>query len=396
MALTSITAAVIIPAAGSGRRMGLSIPKQFQEVAGVPLLVHTVKAFQAVPAVQEIILVVPPAHIDFVRDLLIKYRLLQVSAVVPGGARRQDSVKAGLHAVSAEIEVVIVHDGARPLVSPGLISACIAAAHEHGAAMVAVPVKDTLKAVTNEGWVEKTVDRTGLWQAQTPQAVRADLLREAFRFADDTGFSGTDEASLLEHLGHPVRVVSGAETNIKVTRPDDLQMVRALLGSKEKEDLMNFRIGMGYDAHQLVPERPLILGGMKIPHALGLLGHSDADVLVHSLCDALLGALGEGDIGRHFPDQDPGYKDISSLVLLERVASLVQEKGFRLVNADITVIAERPKLSSYFPSMQENLARVCKTERERINLKATTTEAMGFEGRQEGISAQAVVLLAGK
>lgn len=374
--------------------MGLAAPKQFLTLGGVPLLVHTLKAFHAVPAIQSIILVVPAVHRDSTQRMVADYGLDRVQEVVVGGAERQDSVRAGLAVLPDGIDLVAVHDGARPLVSPQLIEACLDAAAETGAAIAAVPVKDTLKQVTSQGIIDRTIDRQGLWQAQTPQVVAVSLLREAHARAAAANFLGTDEASLLEHFGYPVIVVPGSEKNIKITRPEDLIVAKALLKKEvQTKTVDELRIGNGYDAHCLVPNRPLVLGGVTIPHDLGLLGHSDADVLTHALCDALLGALGRGDIGRLFPDTDAQFKDILSLRLLEEVMLLVAKDGYRLINADITVLAQRPKLAPHFPAMAKNLCQICRVPPERLNLKATTTEQMGFEGREEGIAAQAVVLL---
>ena len=256
--------------------------------------------------------------------LLTHYQLADHCTVVNGGKLRQDSVRIGLAQVADDSPLVAVHDGARPLITPEDIQRCLDAAATHGAAIMAVPVKDTLKAVAADSTIRHTVERESLWQAQTPQVVRTDLLKEAFAKADQDGFVGTDEASLLEHGGWPVVVVEGSETNLKITRPDDLLMAEALLMQQQPSPQM--RIGHGFDAHRLVAGRPLILGGMEIPHELGLLGHSDADVLTHALCDAILGAIGAGDIGRHFPDSDPQYKGISSIKLLAHVIGLAAAK----------------------------------------------------------------------
>ena len=392
----SITAAAIIPAGGIGRRMGLPQPKQFSILAGLPLIVHTIRAFHETAVVREIILVVPEEHLHFAEELVARHRLSRVRKVVAGGRLRQDSVAAGLAQVSDDCQCVLVHDGARPLIDPALIEECAERAYEFGAAMLAVPVKDTLKAVDSSLQIQGTVDREGMWQAQTPQAARLDLMRQAFAAASRDGFNGTDEASLLERIAVPVMVVEGSERNIKITRPDDLEIAEALLKEQrrgERDMTGSMRIGHGYDAHRLVADRPLVLGGVTINHPKGLLGHSDADVLTHALCDAVLGALAEGDIGRHFPDTDQRFKGISSLTLLAQVMAIAESRGYRLLNADITVVAERPKLSPYYPKMLENLASVCKVEQSAINLKASTTEKMGFAGREEGIAAHAMVLL---
>ena len=384
-------ATAIIAAGGAGLRMGTSTPKQFSELLGVPILIHTIRAFRQVPAITAIIVVAPAKHREHTLALLAHYQLADHCTVVNGGKLRQDSVRIGLALVPDDSPLVAVHDGARPLITPADIERCLEAAATHGAAIMAVPVKDTLKAVAPDTTIRHTVERESLWQAQTPQVVRTDLLKEAFARADQDGFVGTDEAALLEHGGWQVVVVQGSETNLKITRPNDLPMAEAILMQQQPQQM---RIGHGFDAHRLVAGRPLILGGLAIPHALGLLGHSDADVLTHALCDAILGAIGAGDIGRHFPDSDPRYKGISSIKLLAEVIGLAAAKHFRLNNADITVVAEQPKLAPHFSIMQTILAEACRVEPAAINLKASTTEKMGYTGREEGISAHAVVLMA--
>jgi 2-C-methyl-D-erythritol 4-phosphate cytidylyltransferase/2-C-methyl-D-erythritol 2,4-cyclodiphosphate synthase len=375
--------------------MGHATPKQFLPLAGVPVIVHTIRAMAASAGIGPIILVVPEGGLNATREILAAHGLDQSTHLVVGGRLRQDSVEQGLAAVPAGVEYTIVHDGARPLVTPELVQRCLAEARRSGAAIAALPVKDTLKAVNGENLILKTVDRHGLWQAQTPQAARTDLLRQAHATARESGFTGTDEASLLARINIPVSVVEGAEINIKITRPGDLEMAEAILAERTTPAprLTISKIGHGYDAHRLVADRPLVLGGVTIAHDRGLLGHSDADVLTHALCDAILGAAGLGDIGRHFPDTDPTYAGINSLLLLRQVMNLVRNQGFSLTNADITVIAQGPKLTPHFPAMQELLATACGTPIAAVNLKATTTEGLGFAGRGEGMAAHAVVLL---
>ncbi len=387
----AIRAAAIVPAAGLGVRMGAVLPKQFLEIAGTPLLVHTLRAFLVLPEIKDVVVAVPPGHGSETEKLLRRYLSCDQMArliLTPGGATRQDSVRAGLDVLPPEIELVLVHDGARPLVSGEIIRRCLRGAMESGAAIAAVPVKDTLKQVAADGEILKSVDRTGLWQAQTPQAVRPDLLKQAFALAAQDGFVGTDEASLLEHAGIAVTVVAGGEENFKITRPGDLRMAAGLC-----RETAVMKIGHGFDAHRLTTNRPLILGGVTIPFELGLLGHSDADVLTHALIDAILGALGDGDIGRHFPDSDRQWQDISSLKLLGLVMERVASRGLALGNADITVICQQPKLAPFLGAMRERLAAVCAAGPAAVNIKATTTEQMGYAGRGEGIAAHAVVLL---
>jgi 2-C-methyl-D-erythritol 4-phosphate cytidylyltransferase / 2-C-methyl-D-erythritol 2,4-cyclodiphosphate synthase len=381
--------AAIIPAAGSGSRMGLDHPKQYHLLAGTPILVHTVRLFVRSSAIDQIVVVVPPDRVDSTTRLLQQYDLTgDALQVIAGGKRRQDSVKAGLDTLDAETDIVLVHDGARPLLSSDLLSSCCDAALHYGAAIAAVPVKDTLKKGGPDNRIVHTVDRKDIWQAQTPQAARLSLLLDAYAVAGNRDV--TDEASLLELAGVEVHLVEGSETNIKITRPDDLIIAEKLM---QKNDSPSMRIGHGYDAHKFTKDRDLVLGGVTIPFEMGLAGHSDADVLTHSLCDALLGALGAGDIGTHFPDSDQQYSNIYSVKLLTEVINLTTERGFSLANADITVVCQKPKLAPFIEKMQQILATACSVSNEQINVKATTTEQMGFTGRMEGISCHAVVLL---
>ncbi len=385
----TMSVAVIIPAAGFGTRMNVDQPKQYLLLAGLPVLVRAVRPFYEEPQVSGIVVVAPAERLAETRALLAEHGLAADQVVVvAGGKRRQDSVKAGLEALDERVEMVLVHDGARPLVSAELIRRCLQAAVSDGAAIAAVPVKDTLKRGDSRGKVEATVDRRFLWQAQTPQVVRRKLLERAYRENGDE--ETTDESSLLEKAGIPVTLVLGDEENLKITRPEDLVVAEKLLADRGEPRI---RIGHGYDAHRFADNRPLILGGVHIPHHQGLAGHSDADVLTHALCDAILGALGCGDIGRHFPDSDARYAGISSIILLERVMDLAAEQGFSVLNADITVVCQAPKLASFVPHMRAIVAAACRVDPARINLKATTTEGMGFTGRKEGIGCHAVVLL---
>ncbi len=382
---------VILPAGGIGSRFGHAQPKQFLDLAGVPILVRTCRVFLQVPEIAVLAVAVPAAHYQASMDLLrthLQAQELKRLLLTEGGATRQDSVRAGLRLLPPEIELVLVHDAARPLIDRATIFRCLEGASRFGAVIAAVPVKDTLKKVGEAGRVLQTVDRAGLWQAQTPQAARRPLLERALAEAERGRFIGTDEASLLEAASIEVRVVEGSEQNIKITRPEDLRVASALV----RERTM-MKIGHGFDAHRLVSGRQLILGGVSIDYELGLDGHSDADVVAHALTDALLGALGLGDIGRHFPDSDQQYRGINSLLLLERVRQMADEQGLVLGNADITIVCQRPKLAPYLARMQANLAKSCNVAPADINIKATTTEKMGYTGRGEGIAAHAVVLM---
>lgn len=384
-----MTTAIIL-AAGAGKRVGGDTPKQFQEVAGRPVLVHTLAAFEACEAVDAIVLVGPEDRLETCAALSRQMGCRKVGAVVAGGAERQDSVRYGLAAVSDETRVVAIHDGARPLVVDEDITRVIEAALETGASVIGRPLTDTIKRVDGDR-VEETLDRKDLWGVQTPQAFELGLICEAHERAVSDGFVGTDDTVLVERLGKPVRVVEGNANNVKVTSPKDLARVEDVLSREHVEGTI--RIGMGYDVHQLVKGRKLILGGVELPFDRGLLGHSDADVLIHVVIDALLGAVGEGDIGRHFPDTDASYKDVSSLTLLERTAEILRGRQAVIQNVDSTVMAQAPKLAGHITAMESNIADALGLDKDRVSIKATTTEQLGFVGREEGIAAQAVALI---
>ncbi|HSL39420.1 MAG TPA: 2-C-methyl-D-erythritol 4-phosphate cytidylyltransferase [Desulforhopalus sp.] len=382
-----LTAAIIV-AAGFGTRMQLDRPKQFHLLGGIPILARTVRVFAAHPGINRIVVVVPEDHLPESRQMLARHGLdLKDIELIAGGRRRQDSVQAGLAALDSGVDLVLVHDGARPLVSAAVIDRCLDTARRDGAAVAAVPVNDTLKRGDDDGWVVETVSRTSLWQAQTPQAARRDLLEQAFRENGEADV--TDEASLLERAAIPVRLIAGEAGNLKITRPEDLALAESLLQRRTG----GLRIGHGYDAHRFSENRALVLGGVSVPYHLGLAGHSDADVLTHALCDALLGAAGKEDIGHHFPDTDQRLAGISSIILLEEVVRLMNSAGYTLTNADITIVCQAPRLAPYLEEMRNRLATACQTEPMVMNIKATTTEKMGFTGRGEGIGCHAVVLL---
>jgi 2-C-methyl-D-erythritol 4-phosphate cytidylyltransferase/2-C-methyl-D-erythritol 2,4-cyclodiphosphate synthase len=382
---------IVLPAAGSGSRMGSPTPKQYLTLAGKPILIHTLAAVLRCPLVTVAVVAVAQDQHENLARLLQRYFppvLCEKIIVTTGGATRQLSVRAGIDAMPDPIDLILVHDAARPLITSEAIEGCVKAIQAHGAAIVAIPVNDTLKLASLDGMIGKTIDRTNLYRALTPQGAKKELFARAYLQAEGDGFTGTDEASLFEHAGIPVAIVPGEESNIKITRPDDLNIARTLLEEKKM-----IRIGHGFDAHRLVTDRPLILGGVTIDYEKGLLGHSDADVLTHALIDAILGALGKGDIGRHFPDNDDRYKGINSLKLLNETIGLTIESKAVLVNADLTIICQAPRLAAYLDTMRHNLAGACKVNGDRINIKATTTEKMGYSGRGEGIAAHAVVLL---
>lgn len=380
----------IIPAGGAGKRLGLEVAKQYLLLDSLPVLVHTLNAFQMTEIVSAVVLVVPKEDEASVQKQIVeKYGLTKVISVVAGGRERQDSVRNGLQSVSGTFDVVIVHDGVRPFVTPELIRRVVAAAAECGAASIGVPAKDTIKETTDDQIVSATLRRQNLWQTQTPQAFRYDILCRAYGEAHRDHFYGTDDASLVERTGVKVRMVTGSHENIKITTPEDLLMAEALMVNKRKEK-MTVRNGLGYDSHRFSPDRKLILGGVEIPFDRGLQGHSDADVVLHAVCDALLGMAGAGDIGRHFPDTDEAYKNISSLILLEKVAEVIRAKGLNINNVDITIMMEKPKLAPYAGAMASNIARTLHIPETAVNIKAKTNEGMGFVGREEGVAVLAI------
>ncbi|MGI6736418.1 MAG: 2-C-methyl-D-erythritol 4-phosphate cytidylyltransferase [Anaerovoracaceae bacterium] len=365
------TIGVLIAAAGSGTRMGLPQPKQFYPVGGVPIVARAVRAMRASPLVDRVWVVSSAAQQARCREILRAYAPGLTDGLAVGGATRQESVRRGL--ALADTDIVLVHDAARIYVTPDIIAAVAAAAVESGAAVCGVPVRDTIRDETG------TLDRSRLTAVQTPQGFDRQLLVRAVEEAAACGRQGTDEAGLVEALGHSVRVVPGSYSNIKITTREDLPM--------------ETRVGCGYDVHRLTAGRPLVLGGVTIPFDRGLLGHSDADVLVHAVIDALLGAACLGDIGRHFPDTEARWKDISSLLLLRETGDKIAAEGYAITGIDGTLLAQRPKVAPYLPQMKENMAAALSIPTAVINLKATTTEGLGFAGREEGMAAQAVCTL---
>ena len=392
--ITDGSVAAIIPAGGSGLRFGQVAPKQFVTLAGWPVLAHTLFKFDQTTAVDRVVLVVPSGREQSVRSEIVEpFGFNKVQEIVAGGETRQESVYNGFMALGDDTDLVVIHDGVRPLVRVKTIEAVVQAARRHGAAIAAVPVRDTLKQVDN-GVIQATLDRSRIWQAQTPQAFERSRLAEALCEARRDGFIGTDEAALLERLGRPVRVVLGSADNIKITMPEDLALAETLIKYDHKE--LNMRVGMGYDLHALVPDRKLTLGGVEVPFEQGLAGHSDADVIVHAFCDALLGAAGLRDIGVHFPDTDPEWAGAQGLTLLNLVGKKIRAAGYDLVNADLTLLAERPRIKDLAGRMIEAMAQALSVDPGRLNLKATTSEGLGPVGREEGLAAMAVVMLAEK
>lgn len=369
--------------------MGGAVPKCFLRLAGLPLFAHSLQTFYAVGELEQTALVVPAGTEQEATRLVTEVGIPPPTQIVAGGATRAESVRAGLAAL-AELppEIVVIHDGARPLATVQLFQQTIQAARHYGAALAAIPLTDTLKRAGDDLLVADTPSREGLWRAQTPQTFRFELIREAHRRAQEEGWPASDDAVLVEQLGHPVRLCPSSETNLKVTTPQDLARAKRLLGASRQR-----RVGHGYDLHRLVPGRPLILGGLEVPYEKGLLGHSDGDVACHALADALLGAVAQGDIGLHFPDSDPQYAGADSTVFLRQVSEKIAQAGFAIVNCDITLQAEEPRLRPHLEAMRRRLAEVLGLDPGQVSIKATTTEGVGPIGEKQAMAAHAVVLL---
>ncbi len=373
---------VLMLAGGSSRRME-GINKLLAPAGGIPVLVRSLLAFERSPLVSAIVTAVRESDADTVRTLCGTYGVNKLKLLVIGGTTRTDSARLAFEAACSagllsDDDIVMVHDGARPYVTPELIARVHADCVQYGAAVPAVTVKDTIKTVDSDGCVASTPDRETLRAAQTPQAFMAALYRRMMALGADA----TDDAGLAELAGAKVKLTDGDPQNIKITVPSDLS---------EVQSSSQLRIGHGYDVHRLVPDRKLILGGAEIPCELGLLGHSDADVLVHAIMDAMLGALALGDIGKHFPDSDPQYKGADSIELLKRVNSMIRERGYEVSNLDCTINAEKPKLAPYIQQMRVNIAAACEAPTDAVSVKATTEEGLGLAG--SGIGAVCVCLL---
>ena len=360
----------ILVAAGKGKRFGGDVPKQFMKLGNVTILEAALRKLAGNEYADEIVVVTSEEYLDTVRDMLKGYD--KVSCVIPGGKERQDSVYEGLKASSGGL--ILIHDAARPFVTDEVINGVLEAAYENGAAVPVVNPKDSIR---NAGG---NIDRSTLFMIQTPQGFRSEVIRDSYEKAMKDGFMGTDDGGIAEYAGYAVTMTKGDYENIKITTKEDLRK-------------MDIRVGSGFDVHRLTEGRKCILMGVEIPYEKGLLGHSDADVALHALMDAMLGASGLGDIGRLFPDNDPAYEGISSMKLMEEVRDRTYAEGFTVGNVDVTIICQKPKVSPYIAEMTDKLAAVLNIEKEKINIKGTTTEQLGFTGRGEGIAAQAVCTL---
>lgn len=377
----------IIAAGGSGSRLGGDGPKQFLDLGGRPLLEHSVRALAGHPRISELVVALPEASVATPPAWLSASAKVRI---VTGGRRRQDSVANAFEAIAAS-DVVLIHDAARPFVSADLISRSIDAAISFGAAIAATPVSDTVKQVEisdGKPVIRGTLPRESIYLAQTPQAFRTEILATAVALGR-SGFEATDEAALAEQAGHAVHVVAGDADNVKITTREDLSRARARLADRGA----NGRVGTGYDNHRLVEGRPLVIGGVTIPFEKGALGHSDADVACHAATDAILGAACLGDIGMHFPDSDTRWQGASSVELLRQAAALVREARFEIVNVDVVVVLERPKIAPHLQAIRSGLAGALDIPVDRVSVKGKTNEGMDAVGRGEAIAAHAVAIV---
>ncbi len=383
----------IIAAGGSGRRLGAPVPKQFLDLAGHSMLARSVKAFDRHPGVGDVIVALPADALDDAQGTIGE--VTGPVSFVAGGDSRQESVARAFDLVREETDIVLVHDAARPFVSAGLITRAIDAAAAHGAAIAAVPATDTVKRVglhSAPPTIVETLRRDTIFLAQTPQAFRRAVLHDAVALGR-TGVEATDEAGLAEQAGHAVTVIEGDRDNVKITTPGDLERARAH-GAVGQPRLPS-RAGIGYDLHRLVPGRPLLLGGVTIPAEAGALGHSDADVACHVATDAVLGGASLGDIGRHFPDSEARWKGASSVDLLRRAGALVREAGFEILNLDVVVVLERPRIAPFVDSIRAGLADALGVDVALVSVKGKSNEGVDAVGRGEAIAAHAVALLSG-
>ena len=379
------TCAALIVAAGSGERFGGAIPKQYQDLAGIPILRRSVLAFQKHPHIHHVQVVYSPQHKDLYQKSVGD---LGLPEPIVGGSSRQDSVRLGLEALALgkKPDFVMIHDAARPLVDASTITAVRKALDESIGAIAAKPLVDTLKR-GNGTTIEATIDRNSLWQAHTPQAFRFDDILAAHRAAK--GSALTDDAAVAEKAGFSVTLVPSNPDNMKITNPDDLDRAARLLGHAYGD----IRTGMGFDVHRFEPGDKIILGGIAIPHNRKLEGHSDADAVLHALTDALLGGMGMGDIGKYFPPSDMQWKGKDSAFFVRAAVEMISERGGIISNVDITIMCEAPRIGPHRDAMAKRIAELLEVTLDRVNVKATTTERLGFTGREEGLAAQAIATL---
>jgi 2-C-methyl-D-erythritol 4-phosphate cytidylyltransferase / 2-C-methyl-D-erythritol 2,4-cyclodiphosphate synthase len=383
-----MSTAALIVAAGSGTRAGGDLPKQYRPIGGQPCLWWALKTFCDHPAIDVVQTVIAAGHEGLFTEAT---RGLDLLPPVTGGATRQDSCRAGLEALSSRgVQSVLIHDAARPFVSAGLLDRLLERLESGESAIPGLPVVDTLKRVEGRR-ISGTVDRTGLWAVQTPQAFPFGRILWAHRRAADLGLAGlTDDAAVAEAAGETMVIVPGDPANRKLTTPEDLDWADRMITARDLARLPDIRTGQGFDIHAVEPGDSVVLLGVRIPHDRRLKGHSDADAPMHALTDAILGALGEGDIGTHFPPAEPRWRQAPSRIFLEKAVSLVEARRGRIAHADVTILAEEPKIAPHIPQMKRVLSPILKVGPERIGIKATTLERLGSLGRQEGLAALAI------
>lgn len=385
------TSAVIL-AAGIGSRMESENHKQFIKLFDKTILERTVSAFEKSRKIDEIVIVVRDDELEEAISLLTGISSSKPIAFAVGGACRAESAKNGFKACSDKCDFVAIHDAARCLITPEMIDKVVEKAHQFGAATAVCGISDTVKTVDVNGKITSTISRNEVFRAQTPQVFSNEIYRKALDNCQDLTVI-TDDNMLVEGIGENIYTVDLGANNVKITTRDDLILAKSILTERGEGMMSGYRIGHGYDVHRLTEGRKLIIGGVDIPHEKGLLGHSDADVLLHAIMDSLLGAAALGDIGRHFPDTDEEYRGVSSVHLLTKVAEKIRKAGYKVINVDATIVLQRPKVARYIPQMVSNIAFALGISENCVNVKATTEEKLGFTGREEGASAHSVAML---
>ncbi|HEY7763532.1 MAG TPA: bifunctional 2-C-methyl-D-erythritol 4-phosphate cytidylyltransferase/2-C-methyl-D-erythritol 2,4-cyclodiphosphate synthase [Aestuariivirgaceae bacterium] len=380
-----MSTAVLVLAAGSGLRAGGDLPKQYQLLGGQAVLRHALRVFSAHPMVAEVRTVISPADATHYQAAATG---LTLGSPIAGGATRQESGRRGLEALAeANPRLVLIHDAARPFVSSSLITSVIRALDRHEGAVPAVPVTETLKRAI-QGVIKETIDRSGMWAAQTPQGFRYELIRSAHERAATSGLSAfTDDAAIGEWAGMEIAVVPGEAQNLKLTTAEDMRLAEERFVRDNFARCPDIRVGQGFDVHAFEPGDKVVLCGIHIPHPMKLKGHSDADAPMHALTDALLGSIGEVDIGTYFPPTDPQWKDAESAIFLRHAAGLIEKRGGFIAHVDLTIVCEAPKIAPHIGAMKKSLAALLGVPSGRIAIKATTSEGLGFIGRGEGLAA---------
>ena len=380
---------VLIAAAGGGGRLGGELPKQYQSIGGRTILRHTLDIFSTLPGLKSMRVIIDPKHADWYHDAIMGLELLPP---VFGGDERSKSIYNGLKNLTdvKDDEIILIHDAARPFVMPAEIERLVTAARTHKAATLAVPMVDTIGSEVEEKTLGHYIPRAGLWALQTPQGFEKRLIIAAHENAAASEQGATDDTALVKAMGQTVKLVPGSRGNFKITTPEDIDMARALLSGNAQN--VQTRTGLGYDVHAFDFEAsgPVRLCGIDVPHDSKLKGHSDADVGLHTITDAILGAIAEGDIGRHFPPSNNAFKNMDSAIFLKHAADMLVAKGGTIINIDLTLICEAPKITPHAAAMIARVSQILDIEQSRISIKATTTEGLGFTGRREGIAAQAI------